>query len=393
MAMFQASPSMLSCFGFLIILLSSISLAQEACPYSSRGGVGRGVCRDIRQCPSVIEDLKNRVRFPVSCGRFNGRFPVVCCPADSGSGNPSEVHDISPPLLSFECGTNKVIPETGIRQPQNPPLARFGEASALPDDIRPPPEIELVGGQPSFRAAWPWMALLGSHDSTGTEDWFCAGVLINEQWILTASHCLNERRVTAVRLGEHDLENPNDGATPQDFDVEASIMHPDYTFPQAYHDIALVKLARKVRLQTAIQPVCLPWGTESTKNLVGQTVTLTGWGDTAFGGSRSPVLQQVQVSVFPSEECDNSYKSIRDYQQTWPKGIGAESVCAGDRQGGKDACQGDSGGPIVSRDSKRRYTIAGVVSLGYGCGSKLYPGIYVNTRKSEYLAWIKKVAF
>lgn len=373
-----------------MIFLPSISLAQETCPYSR--GV-EGLCRDIRECPSVLKDLTNRVRYPVSCGRFNRRFPIICCPADGGSGNPTDMQDISPPRLNFECGTSSGIPGTRSRRGQRSSPAGRRELAAVPNFSPPINVMNAVGGENSLRAAWPWMALLGFRERDGNIDWFCAGVLINDQWILTAAHCLDERRATHVRLGEHDLENPNDGASPQDFDVETSIIHPDYTFPQAYDDIALIKLTRKVRIQSAIRPVCLPWGTESTKNLVGQTVTLTGWGDTAFGGMRSPVLQEVQVMVFPSEDCDRSYKDIPNYGRTWPQGIGAETVCAGDRQGGKDACQGDSGGPIVSRDSKGRYTIAGVVSLGYGCGSEKYPGLYVNTRQPKYLAWIKKVAF
>lgn len=55
--------------------------------------------------------------------------------------------------------------------------------------------------------------------------------------------------------------------------------------------------------------------------------------------------------------------------------------------------QGDSGGPLVSQDSSGNYVLAGVVSRGYGCGHKDYPGLYANLRYQPYLAWIKKVAF
>ncbi|MPC40557.1 Clotting factor B [Portunus trituberculatus] len=121
--------------------------------------------------------------------------------------------------------------------------------------------------------------------------------------------------------------------------------------------------------------------------------TLTGWGDTSFGGFPSSVLQEVDLVMFPSAQCDRSYSSLPHYADTWPQGIGQETLCAGDPAGGRDACQGDSGGPLVSEDANERFVLAGIVSRGYGCGHEDYPGLYANIRHPAYLAWIKEVAF
>ena len=57
-------------------------------------------------------------------------------------------------------------------------------------------------------------------------------------------------------------------------------------------------------------------------------------------------------------------------------------------QGGIDACQGDSGGPMVTRATgvDSAYSLAGVVSWGFGCASPGYYGVYAKV--SNYLSWI-----
>ncbi|XP_069980483.1 venom protease-like isoform X2 [Penaeus vannamei] len=305
--------------------------------------------------------------------------------AQGGRTEPAQ--DISPPAVNFECGIqSQRTVFGGLLRPRAQPSAN----GRLPGTVSAVPPI--AGGRDAEVNAWPWMAHLGESDASGSIDWFCAGMLINEQWVLTAAHCFG-RQASVIRLGEHDTSDPNDGANPEDFGAAATIAYPEYNETQAYHDIGLIRLNRRVNIQPYIRPLCLPWGAESNVDLVGRIVIVTGWGLTRQGGNVSPVLQEVAVTVFPTAQCDQFYKDHVSYNILWPQGIGSESICAGDRDGGKDACKGDSGGPAVYLNTRGRYTLAGIVSVGVGCALREYPGLYANVRQPQYLAWIKKVAF
>ena len=41
----------------------------------------------------------------------------------------------------------------------------------------------------------------------------------------------------------------------------------------------------------------------------------------------------------------------------------------------------------MCKDRNKKYTLGGVVSWGFGCAQKDYPGVY--TRVSDYLGWIE----
>uniref|UniRef100_A0A3B4AU71 Peptidase S1 domain-containing protein n=1 Tax=Periophthalmus magnuspinnatus TaxID=409849 RepID=A0A3B4AU71_9GOBI len=95
-------------------------------------------------------------------------------------------------------------------------------------------------------------------------------------------------------------------------------------------------------------------------------------------GPRVNKLQEVNVTLLPSEVCNKYYVGrILDTM-----------FCAGKEEGGADACQGDSGGPISCFNGSR-YELAGVVSWGVGCGRAKKPGVY--TRIQNVISWITDV--
>ena len=61
----------------------------------------------------------------------------------------------------------------------------------------------VVGGVEAAAHSWPWSVALLRFDS-----YFCGGSLIDEEWVLTAAHCVYGREdqgdYMQVVLGEHD---------------------------------------------------------------------------------------------------------------------------------------------------------------------------------------------
>lgn len=46
----------------------------------------------------------------------------------------------------------------------------------------------IVGGQEAGMGDWPWQALL---QSARGKTQFCGGTLVDRQWVMTASHCVD----------------------------------------------------------------------------------------------------------------------------------------------------------------------------------------------------------
>ena len=48
--------------------------------------------------------------------------------------------------------------------------------------------MRIVGGYETSTETWPWIAYLLIYKSGGAEQ--CAGTFINDEWVVTAHHCV-----------------------------------------------------------------------------------------------------------------------------------------------------------------------------------------------------------
>nr|XP_025044528.1 transmembrane protease serine 12 isoform X2 [Pelodiscus sinensis] len=180
-----------------------------------------------------------------------------------------------------------------------------------------------------------------------------------------------------VMIGLHDTSRPERHTVKRR--VRDIFVHSQFQMETFENDIALFKLYKSVRYNDYIQPICLP-ATHFNLNINNQsTCFLSGWGSISEKGQGSPILQEAQVDIIPSNIC-NGFE--------WYAGmVNNNMFCAGFESGGVDSCQGDSGGPLAcyNQDTSKYYLI-GITSFGFGCGRPKLPGIYV--RVSRYRRWI-----
>ncbi|XP_038565935.1 transmembrane protease serine 9-like isoform X2 [Micropterus salmoides] len=240
---------------------------------------------------------------------------------------------------------------------------------------KPTLNTKIVGGQVATPGSWPWQASLrtsGSH--------FCAGTLINNQWVMTAAQCCARSGVSTstltVYLGLQSLKGSNPNQVSRT--VSQIIVHPNFNSRTFDNDICLLKLSSPVTFTTYIQPVCLA-ATGSTF-YKGTVSWATGWGNVGTGVSLPfpQNLMEVQLPIVGNRECTCNYGVSL---------ITNNKMCTGFSAGGKDICQGDGGGPLVSKQGGR-WIQAGIVSFSSskGCAQPKIPSGY--TRVSQYQSWI-----
>lgn len=212
----------------------------------------------------------------------------------------------------------------------------------------------------------------------GADASVCGGSIISNLWILTAAHCLHNRRQVTLRFGSIHFNSADYSHT-----TERIINHPNFHTITLNHDVSLVRTNTPIPLSSGIRVIRLPTRNQEHTPFTGQTATVSGWGEVFPGSGTQALLRWVDVRIISNDQCRASFN---------PGSVVNHVVCTlGNGNIHQGICGGDSGGPLFIVENGVR-TLVGVVAFGApanrgGCAAG-HPSGYMRT--SHFLPWINQ---
>ncbi|XP_073962361.1 trypsin-6-like isoform X1 [Choristoneura fumiferana] len=240
----------------------------------------------------------------------------------------------------------------------------YGVQYTLHDSLR------IRGGNASDTLNFPYMAAIMINGRL-----WCAGAIVDVNWIVTAAHCLNYvlhvspmkslARYVKARVGS---VKPHEGG--ELVDVVGAVRHPKFEEePVPHADVALLKLEKNLLFNDFINLIRIYDGMKEP--FAQSFVVISGWGATKGSETAhrdpTPDLLNGRLKVRTQRYCSDAYQLVNGFQFT------PDFFCASLRNGTRDACLFDAGAPAV-QDNR----LMGIMSFGpEQCGAR-QPAVFIK---------------
>ncbi|XP_040164367.1 uncharacterized protein LOC120900872 [Anopheles arabiensis] len=292
-----------------------------------------GLCTPVQRCPKIAYDaqVKRNVRL---CRDGS----LVCCP--------------------YEYVRNETRPSAGARELDECETryrAFHSEYQRWPQD--------RIG-------TYYHMVYVGWEKGRQTE-WNCPGTLVSRSLVVLSAYCLSGSGTlpTVVNVG---AGNPNDTwNNPVIARIREVIIHPNYNATSLLNDIGLVRLDKEIVPTAMKYPICLYQNETHTPFLLYRMVIDNG--------------ESQLVSSYPKYNSDcKEYLGVHGVRQ-----LSSAELCVDVDSDDPRSLTGD---PLVwykrrAADNSSTQYLVGLISYGNS-----QQQLFVHTRISAYVGWIKSVA-